>query len=735
MNFKEKCDDNFFIESDKKLMEVLSLIAAIVTPGFVLACLKLNPNMPLILKLVAWVVALIFIVPYCSIYISSFVKEYLSMFFYLGCYLASGFAIYLLYFNDFSEGYCLIFILVVFYITLTFDKIRSLLFYLISIISLVSLSVYFDRMRDYGYDNNSFIVIMCLTVLSIIVLLNLSIRESHKKALNESRKDYQRLLDVSPDGIIVCEGGKIIYANEAIARIFQAEDKDKLVGKPIFKFLDPREYKHTIIGIKKIIKNNDTDYVEEILNLSNNASIHVEMANILTTYNGKNAIMTIVRDISKRKKMEDRINQMAHYDSVTGLPNRYFLNMYLQNAIETCRNNGQSTAIMFIDLDRFKIINDTMGHNFGDVVLQKAASEIKSCLDESDFISRYGGDEFIVVLENKCFERSKQIAKGIIDAFSNSLNIGEHMVDITPSIGISFYPKDGENAENLIKYADTAMYEAKSQGRNNYKFYTPEMNLAVSRSMVIESALRKALRNEEFMIHYQPQIDLNSREISGVEALIRWKHPELGTISPSEFIPLAEETGLIVPIGEWVLRKACTQNKIWQSSGMRPINIAVNVSYQQLKYYGFVDCIKKVLSESGLEAKYLELEITETILKDIEELKYVLNELEPLGVKLSVDDFGVGYSSLSVLQNISINNLKIDMSFIKNMIDNSKSAAIVKTIINMGKNLNCNVIAEGVETKEQAEFLRKNSCNIAQGYLFSRPIEAEELEKLINNWK
>lgn len=431
-----------------------------------------------------------------------------------------------------------------------------------------------------------------------------------------------------------------------------------------------------------------------------------------------------------RNRDQKALHQMAFYDSVTSLPNRYFLTKYLHNQLD-----DKPLALLFIDMDKFKIINDTMGHNFGDAVLKQASKALKECLHDDVFVARYGGDEFIAVLGGTEQVRAEHIAQHIIKRFSDPISVAEHNIDMTFSIGISLYPSDASSPESLVKYADTAMYFTKSRGRNNYTFYTQDMSKVISRRQQLENGLKRALQNGEFTVHYQPKIDLATGEISGAEALLRWIHPELGSIPPDEFIPIAEETGLIVPIGEWVLKTVCKQGTIWQKAGLPFINLALNVSYQQLKYKGFIHSIEEALTECGLDPKYLELEITESMLRETEELKLVLDALEPIGIKLAIDDFGVGYSSLSMLQYVAIHHLKIDRSLIKDIPESSKAEAIAKTIIELGKNLNCNITAEGVETKEQFDFLRNNHCHFGQGYLFSRPLDGPAFEKLLGSWK
>jgi diguanylate cyclase (GGDEF)-like protein/PAS domain S-box-containing protein len=735
MNLKDKYGNRFFTKTNEKLIELLSFLGAIICPLFVFIWVNLNPEMPAHHKWTAWFIALLYVFVYCLIYISSFVRRQLGYFFYGLCYLVSTFAVYLAYFNNFSEGISIVLMLVIFYIALTFEKMHSLTCYLMIILILVGWAIYMLEANTHAYNHNGLTAIVCLVVFSVIAILNLFIKNEDKRALKESKKDYQRLLDISPDGIVVYDQEGIIYANEEIVRMTKVKDTNSLVGKSVFEFFYPENYELAIAKIEDVLEGNDTGYYEKKICFSSNITMDAEFANISTTYDGKKAVMTIVRDISERKKMEEKINQMALYDSLTGLPNRHLLNIHLKNCLETSKYTDNPVALMFIDLDNLKIINDTMGHSFGDALIKQASQEIRNSLHENDFVTRYGGDEFIAVLENATSDKAFQTSQNIIKSFSYPLCVEGHKIDTTLSIGVSFYPMDSGDAETLIQYADIAMYQAKSLGKNNYMFYRREMSHEVSRRMQLENGLKRALENNEFLLHYQPQIDFLTGSILGTEALIRWNHPKLGMVPPGEFIPLAEETGLIVPIGEWVLKTACMQSKAWQNSGLQPINMAVNVSYHQFKYKGFVDSIREILKESELEPKYLELEITESVLRDIEQVKFVFDELNQIGVKLSIDDFGVGYSSFSMLQYVVINNLKIDMSFIRSIPESSKAAAIVKTIIDMGKNLNCNITAEGVETKEQDNFLKENNCNLGQGYLFSRPLNGASFEKLLKDWK
>lgn len=430
-------------------------------------------------------------------------------------------------------------------------------------------------------------------------------------------------------------------------------------------------------------------------------------------------------DITERKQTEQLINHMAYHDSLTNLPNRAFFNERIEEMIVQAKKNHELFAVMFIDLDQFKNINDTLGHAMGDLLLIAVSNRLLDSVQKDQFVFRLGGDEFIILLPKSNEVQAQIIAEKIIDQLSSAFIIENHEMYITPSIGISMFPKDGEE---LLKNADAAMYQAKSLGRNNFQFFTQDIANKLNRKMYLENELRRAIHNNQFILYYQPQIDITTGKVIGVESLIRWKHPQEGMIPPLDFIPLAEETGLIVPIGEWVLREACSQNKAWQEAGNEPVPISVNVSLSQFRQKDFVELVETVLQETGLEPQYLELEITESMTIDMAYTERILASLKALGIKVSMDDFGTGYSSLSYLRRLPINKLKIDQSFIRNL--DEKNQAIVRTIITLAKNLQMDVIAEGVEQIEHADFLMQNDCLLAQGYLYSKPLPKEELDAL-----
>jgi diguanylate cyclase (GGDEF)-like protein len=391
-------------------------------------------------------------------------------------------------------------------------------------------------------------------------------------------------------------------------------------------------------------------------------------------------------------------------------------------------------AVMFLDLDRFKVINDTLGHEAGDLLLKAVAERLKECLRPGDNVFRMGGDEFLFILTDvRDIDDVRSAAQAILDHFKEPVHINSHEFMISASIGISVYPLDGEELESLVKNADVAMYDAKNRGKNSFRFYEAHMNDKAEERLHIESSLRKALENKEFMLYYQPRFNLASSKIIGMEALVRWQHPDLGLVPPLDFIPLAEESGFIVPLGEWVLRTSCMQCREWQMEEGFPLNISVNISAAQFQREEFVEMVKRILEESLLDPKYLELELTESVVMENGAMAITkLNQLKALGVKISIDDFGTGFSSLSYLKHFPIDSLKIDRSFIKDIPTAPKDSAITKTIIALGRRLSLNVVAEGVETQEQFAFLLSRKCSEVQGYLISKPLPPEEAILLLH---
>lgn len=428
-----------------------------------------------------------------------------------------------------------------------------------------------------------------------------------------------------------------------------------------------------------------------------------------------------------------KLAHLAHHDGLTGLPNRMLLQDRLGQAIEVARRQGLQLAVLFMDLDRFKHINDSLGHAVGDQLLKSVAQRLLACVRQSDTVSRQGGDEFVLLLSQvQHADDAAQFAQKILTALALPHPIDGHDLHVSVSIGISIYPADGQDAETLLKCADTAMYHAKENGRNNFKFFEQEMNARAVERQNIESSLRNALERREFVLHYQPKIGLSSGAIVGVEALIRWQHPNRGLLQPMDFVPIAEDCGLIRPIGRWVLQEACRQAQAWLQAGLPPIIMAVNASALEFRDEDFLENLQMTLEETQLDPRLLEIELTESVLiRDAEAARSVLHAIAKMGVKLAIDDFGTGYSSLSYLQRFPIHTLKIDKSFVNQMTSNADDASIVNAIISMGKSLRQRLIAEGVETPEQHASLLALHCDEGQGYYFCRPVDAAQLTGLL----
>jgi len=448
-----------------------------------------------------------------------------------------------------------------------------------------------------------------------------------------------------------------------------------------------------------------------------------------------------LQDITELREAEERIRQLAFVDGLTGLPNRALFKDRLANAVRRARRYGHQLAVLFLDLDNFKRINDTLGHGVGDLLLKATAERLVRSVRDSDSVARQdpeadventarlGGDEFTALLPNmRRSEDAATVAERIRAALAEPLTLAGHEVLVTPSIGIAIYPDDGEDPESLIKNADAAMYHAKRQGRNQYRFYDATLNESALQRLHLEAQLRRAIERGELRLHYQPQLDIATGRTCGVEALVRWESPELGTVPPMEFIPLAEESGLIIAIGEWVLREACAPARAWQESGLELSRVAVNISVLQFVQPGFVELVSTILREAGLDAACLELEVTESLLtKDPEGAVRTLNDLKALGVQLAIDDFGTGYSSLSRLKQFPIDRLKIDRSFVQDVPRSHDDVAIAMAVIAMAESMGLKVVAEGVENAEQFEFLKAKHCHEIQGYYLSRPLPAEEV--------
>ncbi len=443
-------------------------------------------------------------------------------------------------------------------------------------------------------------------------------------------------------------------------------------------------------------------------------------------------VVATMHDITEQKLAQEHIEKLAHFDQLTGLPNRILLNDRFRYALSLAQRSGETLALMFVDLDHFKDVNDTLGHNIGDQVLMEIARRLKSAVREEDSLSRQGGDEYVVILPDTDADGAALVASKMLDVVSRPCQIDRQELVVTSSIGIAIYPHDGTSLEQLSKNADAAMYRAKKEGRNGFRFYTPEMQAHSARNLMLANGLRQALARGELQLHYQPQFSVQDGSIVGMEALLRWEHPEMGGISPAEFIPVAESTGQIIPIGEWVLRTAARQLKDWMDGGMPPMTISVNLSAVQFRKNDLPDMLNRILDEVGLPHRFLELELTEAAtMENTQAAIKMMDKLHAEGIRLSIDDFGTGYSNLSYLKQFKVYKLKIDQSFVRGITDDPDDRALVTAIINMASSLGLRTIAEGVETADQLNLLRLLGCHEAQGYYFSKPLTADRLEAFV----
>jgi diguanylate cyclase (GGDEF)-like protein/PAS domain S-box-containing protein len=531
----------------------------------------------------------------------------------------------------------------------------------------------------------------------------------------------------------------ITYLN-LVAEILTGWTRKEAAGKPlseVFRIIDSATRKSARDPLEMAVEQNRTVGLTAncilIRRDGQEFSIEDSCAPIRDRSGRVTGAVIVFHDVSAARAMSREMSHSAEHDIVTSLPNRLLLNDRISQAIALARRQNRPIAVIFLDLDHFKYINDSLGHAVGDKLLQSVSKRLLASVRASDTVSRQGGDEFVILLSEITYpEDAATSARKILLSLNALHSVEEHELHIDASIGISIYPEDGEDAETLIRNADMAMYHAKEHGRNNCQFFKAEMNLKAVERQSLEAGLRLALEREEFLLHYQPKINLETGEITGVEALIRWRQRERGLVPPSQFVPVAEDCGLILPIGRWVLREACRQARAWQDVGLPPLPIAVNVSAVEFRKKGFVSAVRAILSETGLDPRHLELELTEGVLmEDVESTASVLRALKLLGVHLAVDDFGTGYSSLSYLRQFPIDVLKIDQSFIRQISADPDDSKIVTAIINLGKSLKLLVVAEGIETREQLAFLRARHCAEGQGYLFSQPVSAGEITDLL----
>lgn len=558
-------------------------------------------------------------------------------------------------------------------------------------------------------------------------------------ALRRSEKNLMlahKVIEASLDGIMLVNAAGLIEMVNPAFTTLTGYDAHEVIGRNP-RLLSSGRHDKDFYRTLWIALTEHGHWQGEIWNRRKNGEVYPEWMTITAIYDDEGKIhryAAIFTDITERKKAEERIKNLAYFDVLTGLPNRRLFLDRLAVAMANAHRHDHRMAVMLLDLDMFKRINDTLGHSAGDRLLETVAQRLITAIREGDTAARLGGDEFTVLLpEIDHVDDAVRLARRIIEEIKQPLEVEGNEMFVTTSIGVAVYPDDGSTAEGLLKNADTAMYRAKDLGRNSYQLYSSAMNALSFERLAMETSLRHAISREEFQLAYQVKVNMASGVLSGVEALIRWHHPDLGMVPPSDFIPLAEANGMIGAIGEWVLHTACRQNKEWQDLGLPPLRVAVNISARQFLQADMVVAVRKALDDSGLDPHWLELELTESaVMQRVEEAAAMLRDLRDMGVHISIDDFGTGYSSLSHLKRLPIDSLKIDRSFIQDMADDSDDVAIVSAIIAMAQTLRIKVIAEGVENDKQAMFLRAQGCDEIQGYLISRPVSADNLVSLFD---
>jgi diguanylate cyclase (GGDEF)-like protein/PAS domain S-box-containing protein len=565
-------------------------------------------------------------------------------------------------------------------------------------------------------------------------------RRNLEEALFVEKERAQVTLNSIGDAVICTDiTGNITFLN-LIAEKMTGWPRQEAAGLPmadIFRILDATSHETTPNPTEIAVGENRTVHLPSNCVLVRRDGFEIPIEDSVAPIHDRQGrpigAVIVFRDVSAARAMSLQMAYSAQHDFLTGLPNRMLLNDRVSQAIVLAPRHAKKVAVLFLDLDGFKHINDSLGHAIGDKLLQSIAKRLVECVRSSDTVSRQGGDEFVVLLsEVEKPEDPAITARRMLETIAEPHSIDHHDLHVTTSIGVSVCPEDGDDAATLIKNADTAMYQAKENGRHSYQFFKPAMSVRAVERQSIEESLRRALERQEFTLHYQPKVNLSTREITGAEALIRWTHPVRGPVSPAQFIPVAEDCGLIVPIGNWVLREACKQARVWIEGGLPLGNMAVNISAMEFRDENFLEGVFRILEDTGLDPTYLELELTESVLmKHAESTESILRTLRTMGVRLAVDDFGTGYSSLSYLRKFPIDALKIDQSFVRQITTAADENTIVTAVISMGRSLKLRVIAEGVETQEELAFLQARQCDEAQGYYFSRPILPKQFAKLL----
>jgi PAS domain S-box/diguanylate cyclase (GGDEF) domain len=564
---------------------------------------------------------------------------------------------------------------------------------------------------------------------------DISLRKQMEEEIRKSEERYRLITENSSDLISVIDAeGHFLYVSPSHTSLL-GHDLSEFESGPMLQWVHEEDRETVSNAIRnQLVTKKESSTLEFRVRTRSGSYCYMETKiNPIVGQSGEvNSLALIMRDITERKKSEQTIYHLAYHDTLTDLPNRRLFMDRLRKEVRQAQRCHSQLAIIFLDLDRFKYINDSLGHEAGDLFLIKAAQRISHCIRSSDMVARLGGDEFIVLLTNiSSSAEVESVSQRIQTSLQEPIELCGQSHSMSCSMGIALFPADGRDPDELLKRADMALYAVKDSGRNGVSFFHSDMEERSLERILLENELKKAIQHEQFRIDYQPKLDLSTGKVTGMEALVRWDHPELGRIAPNKFIPIAEETGLIIPLGEWVLRRGCEQNKKWQDQGYPKLKVSVNLSARQFYQPDLVDRISKILEDTGLEPQWLELEVTESVFADIDNAAAILQEIRNLGVHTSIDDFGTGYSSFSYIKNLPIDTLKIDASFIRDIHRNKESHAIVKAILTIAQTLNLSVIAEGVEIPEQLAVLNEDGCGQGQGFLFSKPLSSQDFEKYL----
>ena len=607
------------------------------------------------------------------------------------------------------------------------------------IVPLIRKRIEADETQAKQRIQSASLLLLAVLVASILLVVMassrnlLAMRRMHQ-GLTESEARLRAIVATAMDAVVQIDAQGIVTGWNGQAESIFGWAPSEAIGQALHQMIIPEQYQKVHIqGLKHFHASGEAPFLNKRLEITalhrDGREFPVELTISPARWHDKIEFCAFVRDITERKQSEQFILHLATHDALTGLPNRHLLNDRIQQALIQSQREATQTAVLFIDLDQFKTINDSLGHDVGDLLLKEVAQRLGSSLRNGDTVARSGGDEFVVVLTDiSNAQEAATVAQKLLDALIAPYQISGNDMRTTASIGIAIFPDDGENVETLIKNSDLAMYYAKEAGRNNCQFFTQKMNRVVAEKHAMGTDLHHAIARNELLLNFQPIVDIRGGTLAGMEVLLRWQHPRWGLVSPLQFIPLAEEIGLIVPIGEWVLKAACTQLKAWQQQGYEVPRLAINLSVKQFRQKTLAETVARILAETGVEARDIELEITESLLlENTDEVAHTLRKLSAMGLEISIDDFGTGYSSLNYLKRFPINNLKIDRSFVMDISNDADDTAIVIAIIALAHSLQMKVIAEGVETEQQLAFLRQQGCDQYQGYNFSEPLSAPEV--------